>query len=99
VIAALEMSAWAACWAVSAITCSAPAGPTNGRRAQTRAPGATAGRHRGRATAPQLLGPVRDLRVVLQQAAQRLPIQHREAGHPVAGACLIPSSSPQGRRR
>jgi hypothetical protein len=34
---------------------------------------------------------VRDLRVGLQQAGQRLPAQHLKAGHPVAGARLIPA--------
>jgi hypothetical protein len=36
-------------------------------------------------------GSVRDLRVVLQQAGQRLSVQHLEADHPVAGAGLIPA--------
>ncbi len=39
----------------------------------------------------KLLGPVRDLRAALQQAGQRLAVQHPEAGHPGTGARPIPA--------
>ena len=78
-IVSRRMSAWPACWAVSATMC------TNTRRAVQLAPGsnhgaAGSGCDRSRSTVAQhLVGAVRDLLVVGQDPGERLALEHPEA--------------------